>query len=61
MVFCFSVLFQFSPTLVVIASNGNVILESQDWAASLGFKIMSRQDIGQTAKIDMATSSPKKI
>ena len=45
----------------MIASNGNVILESQDWAASLGFKIMSRQDIGQTAKIDMATSSPKKI
>ena len=33
---------QFSPTLVVIAENGNVILESQDWAASLGFKIMSK-------------------
>ena len=29
--------FQFSPTLVVIAENGNVILESQDWAASLGY------------------------
>lgn len=31
----------FSPTLTVIAENGNVILESQDWAASLGFKVPS--------------------
>ena len=30
---------QFSPTLVVIAENGRVILESQDWAASLGLKL----------------------
>jgi len=29
----------FSPTLTVIAENGNVVLESQDWAASLGLKM----------------------
>jgi len=29
----------FSPALTVIAENGNVILESQDWAASLGLKM----------------------
>lgn len=29
----------FSPSLTVIAENGNVILESQDWAASLGLKM----------------------
>ncbi len=31
----------FSPSLTVIAENGNVILESQDWAASLGLKMAS--------------------
>jgi len=30
---------KFSPTLVVVAENGNVILDSQDWAASLGLKL----------------------
>ena len=45
---------------MVIAENGNVILESQDWAASLGFKLMSKKD-SNAAKIDMQTSSsPKK-
>ena len=29
----------FSPSIVVIAENGNVTLESQDWAASLGLKV----------------------
>ena len=29
----------FSPALTVIAENGNVILESQDWAASMGLKL----------------------
>ena len=29
----------FSPALTVIAENGKVILESQDWAASLGLKM----------------------
>ncbi len=29
----------FSPTLTVVAENGNVVLESQDWAASLGIKL----------------------
>ena len=29
----------FSPALTVIAENGEVILESQDWAASLGLKM----------------------
>ena len=29
----------FSPALTVIAENGNVVLESQDWAASLGLKM----------------------
>lgn len=29
----------FSPSLTVIAENGNVVLESQDWAASLGLKM----------------------
>ena len=29
----------FSPALTIIAENGNVILESQDWAASLGLKM----------------------
>ncbi|XP_040579777.1 protein FAM185A [Lepeophtheirus salmonis] len=30
---------KFSPTLEIIAENGRVLLESQDWAASLGLKI----------------------
>ncbi len=30
---------KFSPNLIVIAEDGNVILESQDWAASLGLKL----------------------
>jgi len=30
---------KFSPSLVVVAEDGNVILESQDWAASLGLKL----------------------
>ena len=30
---------KFSPNIHVIAENGNVILESQDWAASLGLKM----------------------
>ena len=30
---------KFSPTLQVIAENGRVIVESQDWASSLGFKL----------------------
>ena len=29
----------FSPSMVVIAENGKVVLESQDWAASLGLKL----------------------
>ena len=29
----------FSPALTVIAENGDVVLESQDWAASLGLKL----------------------
>ncbi|XP_023336502.1 uncharacterized protein LOC111707592 isoform X2 [Eurytemora carolleeae] len=30
---------KFSPTLQVISEQGQVIVESQDWAASLGFKL----------------------
>lgn len=30
---------KFSPTILVIAENGQVILESQDWAASMGLKM----------------------
>jgi hypothetical protein len=30
---------KFSPTLQVISEQGRVIVESQDWAASLGFKL----------------------
>lgn len=30
---------KFSPTLVVVAENGTVVLDSQDWAASLGLKL----------------------
>jgi hypothetical protein len=30
---------KFSPSLIVMAEDGNVILESQDWAASLGLKM----------------------
>jgi len=30
---------KFSPTLQVLAEKGKVVLESQDWAASLGFKL----------------------
>lgn len=30
---------KFSPSLIVVAEDGNVILESQDWAASLGLKL----------------------
>jgi len=30
---------QFSPTCQIMAENGKVSLESQDWAASLGFKL----------------------
>lgn len=29
----------FSPALTIIAENGDVVLESQDWAASLGLKL----------------------
>jgi len=30
---------KFSPELLVIAENGRVLLDSQDWAASLGLKV----------------------
>ncbi len=30
---------KFSPTLLVIAESGQVVLESQDWAASLALKV----------------------
>lgn len=30
---------KFSPNVLVIAENGRVILECQDWAASLGLKM----------------------
>ncbi|TRY70715.1 hypothetical protein TCAL_16365 [Tigriopus californicus] len=30
---------KFSPSLLVIAENGDVIVDSQDWAASLGLKM----------------------
>jgi len=33
---------KFSPTLVVVAENGTVVLDSQDWAASLGLKLASK-------------------
>jgi hypothetical protein len=33
----------FSPVLTVIAENGNVTLEAQDWAASLGIKMMAKK------------------
>eukprot|EP00096_Caligus_rogercresseyi_P010476 TRINITY_DN3829_c0_g1_i1.p1 TRINITY_DN3829_c0_g1~~TRINITY_DN3829_c0_g1_i1.p1 ORF type:complete len:384 (+),score=121.47 TRINITY_DN3829_c0_g1_i1:276-1427(+) len=35
---------KFSPTLEIIAENGRVILESQDWAASLGLKVPLNND-----------------
>lgn len=30
---------KFSPTIQVVAENGRVVIESQDWAASMGFKL----------------------
>ena len=30
---------QFSPTCQVVAENGRVQVESQDWATSMGFKL----------------------
>jgi hypothetical protein len=32
---------KFSPTLVVVADNGSVEIEMQDWATSFGVKICS--------------------
>ena len=32
---------QFSPTLIVVAENGSVVLETQDWATSFGFGLRS--------------------
>ena len=29
----------FSPALTIIAENGNVVLESTDWAAAMGLKL----------------------
>lgn len=39
---------KFSPSLHVIAENGRVIVESQDWAASLGFKLPMQKDTSKT-------------
>jgi len=41
----------FSPALTVIAENGNVILESQDWAASLGLKLANPKYTGDELKL----------
>jgi len=46
---------KFSPTLVVVAENGNVILDSQDWAASLGLKLASKAGQMQS---DAAVKTP---
>ena len=32
---------KFSPTLVVVADNGSVEVEMQDWATSFGVKLRS--------------------
>jgi len=40
---------KFSPTLVVVAENGNVILDSQDWASSLGLKLASKAGLQDAA------------
>jgi len=36
---------KFSPTLQVVVENGRCIVESQDWAASLGFKLPGGIDL----------------
>eukprot|EP00093_Oithona_nana_P010922 10922.XXX_208276_209579_1 [CDS] Oithona nana genome sequencing. len=41
----------FSPALTVIAENGNVIVESQDWAASLGLKLANPKYTGDELKL----------
>ena len=41
----------FSPALTVIAENGNVVLESQDWAASLGLKLANPKYTGDEVKL----------
>ena len=41
----------FSPALTVIAENGNVVLESQDWAASLGLKLATPKYTGDEVKL----------
>jgi len=42
---------KFSPTLVVVAENGTVVLDSQDWAASLGLKLASKAGQMDAAKM----------
>eukprot|EP00088_Acartia_fossae_P063980 TRINITY_DN7845_c0_g2_i1.p1 TRINITY_DN7845_c0_g2~~TRINITY_DN7845_c0_g2_i1.p1 ORF type:complete len:396 (+),score=83.35 TRINITY_DN7845_c0_g2_i1:51-1238(+) len=48
---------KFSPTLQVVAENGRVIVESQDWAASLGFKLPGGIDLPPDLNIKQANLS----
>jgi len=48
---------KFSPTLQVIAENGRVIVESQDWASSLGFKLPGGIDLPYDLNIKHANLS----
>jgi hypothetical protein len=48
---------KFSPTLQIIAENGRVMVESQDWAASLGFKLPGGIDLPPDLNIKHANLS----
>jgi len=47
---------KFSPTLQIMAENGRVIVESQDWAASLGFKLPGGIDLPPDLNIKHANA-----
>jgi len=46
---------KFSPTIQVLAENGRVTIESQDWAASLGFKLPGGIEMPEDLDIKQAT------
>ena len=51
---------KFSPSIVIIAEDGNVSLESQDWAASLGLKVPISYGQGSKIQFDMKQENAEK-
>jgi hypothetical protein len=51
---------KFSPHIMIIAEDGNVNLESQDWAASLGLKMPISYGKGSHIQFDIKPDDAKK-